>query len=186
MRITLCAALLLISGIPTVGLAQTPAAVENTIQLTAGERPLRDALSLVFTKANVPYIIGNGVEGNVYTRFDAMPFESLLSLLCQSASPALEYTKTKDGIYIVRVKEKTAPAPIVNIAPAQVTVQNQMPKTPISVTTFSGTTEEAMLASIEMQMMALDIERKALEAEFAPGSMNPAFVRIDKQLHALL
>src|SRR6476619_4004707 len=100
------------AGAPLAAQAQTPTP-DVTVKLPATDQPLRNALGVVFSQAKVPFIIGNGVHGVVTVSFGELPFKKALDLLCQAASPELTYTRTTDGVYIVRVKEK-ANAPVIN------------------------------------------------------------------------
>jgi hypothetical protein len=189
----ICAFALATADTPLAAQAQTPPP-DITVKLPVADKSLRDALGLVFSQAKVPFIIGNGVDGVVTVAFGELPLKKALDLLCQAASPELTYTRTTDGIYIVRVKEKATVAPVINVEapkiPAPVVnVTNQIPQKPIMFTATTPIGEDPILTAIDMQLLNLDIERKVLETQWNPNSPEvvrmPMFTSIDQQVKRL-
>jgi hypothetical protein len=188
-HLTAFAATLTVLGLPATVHAQA-----TMVKLPSEEQSIGNALGLLFSQAKVPYVIGSGISGRIVFNAGEMPFEKALTLLCQASHPTLTWSKNTDGVYIVRVAEKLPPAPPAPPTPI-VNVQNTMPKMPISLMTFTPSSEDPILMSIEMQLLALEVERKSLEVDYSGdyntnrgkgGLFIPAFERINEQQAVLL
>ena len=182
-RSLLLAALALSPTLPA--LAQEP-----TSKPVLGERTttnLREALSAAFEREKVGYIIGPGVDGMVSANVPSLPLSSYIELLLLSADKPVkaQFKVVKRGpsdadvygVWVVKV-DSTPAGPQPKAEPAQVTVNNYPPKSPLISNFTIPAGADPLVAVLELQISLL--EQEITSSQYGPG--HPEMKALQNQL----
>lgn len=153
--------------------AQEPAHPVKLVATNRTELSLRDALAGLFEKQKVPFILGPGIEGKVTYTVDiaALPLDEAVALLLAAADKPVQVEIRKSGVWILKLAPTAPPAPPqVNVAPAQVTVNNLPPKSPTIASLNVSSSGDPVLAVLELQVNLLEQEFATAKSSFGSDS----------------
>ncbi|WP_394796777.1 hypothetical protein [Armatimonas sp.] len=171
-RLLLLATLALTSAFPVHAQEPAPAAPQLAA-IARTETTLRDALTALFEKQKVPYLIGPGIEGKLSFTVDiaALPLKEAVALLLAASDKPINVETRKNGVWILKLAPMapTAP-PQVNIAPAQVHVSNHLPKNPTIASLNVASNGDPVIAVLELQANLLEQEIASAKENMGPAS----------------
>ena len=169
--------------LPVMAQAQTPEPAPKLTATARTETSLREALTTLFEKQKVPYILGPGIEGKISFTVDLEPlklYEAVELILAASDKP-IHAEIRPNGVWILKLAPLAPPAPPqVNIAPAQVHVTNNMPKNPTIASLNLTSTGDPLLAVLELQASLL--EQELATAKTSYGSTNEIILGLQENL----
>ncbi|WP_309715330.1 hypothetical protein [Armatimonas sp.] len=175
------AILALTPTLPVLAQAQEP--TPKLTATTRTETSLREALTTLFEKQKVPYILGPGIEGKVSFTVDLEPLKlnEAIELLLAAADKPIHVEVRQNGVWILRLAPTAPPAPPqVNIAPAQVHVTNNMPKNPTIASLNLASTGDPLVAVLELQASLLEQELATGKSQYGPN--NEIILALQEQL----
>ena len=167
-------------------LAQTQEPAPKLTATTRTETSLREALTTLFEKQKVPYILGPGIEGKISFTVDLEPLKlnEAVDLLLAASDKPIHVEVRQNGVWILKLAPIAPPAPPappqVNIAPAQVHVSNNMPKNPTIASLNLASTGDPLVAVLELQASLLEQELANGKSEYGPG--NDIIMALQEQL----
>ncbi|MCX6368139.1 MAG: hypothetical protein NTX57_15765 [Armatimonadetes bacterium] len=157
--------------LPVLAQAQEPA--PKLTATTRTETSLREALTTLFEKQKVPYILGPGIEGKISFTVDLEPLKlnEAVDLLLAASDKPIHVEIRSNGVWILKLAPIAPPAPPqVNIAPAQVHVTNNMPKNPTIASLNLAATGDPLVAVLELQASLLEQELANGKSEYGPDN----------------